>query len=633
MSLNFCCLNHFVFDFIITFIRLIHDMKNIRRILSLLFCCTFLSVMGQDRDISAFLDTVQLRPYTASMHSMTQIRVFPSDSIYIKEYNEVRYFNTDTLFHYLATRGYGAVEDEMYYYYYDIVAYMSPSQAEREVRKVRRIARQYHDADINFESKFLALYVKLDMEDAEEYGAVMDDMYHLAQKEAAHGNVRNEIYLLRFIFNVSYLRGYYARAFRFAKLTADRLDQVTDEQYLDRKATYFMVGNAYHAFRDYNRSIPYLKASLREDGSRHMADRANLRARYNLGNYYASVGDLEQSDFYFLSMWNSPDQVKMRPYYDMSALTGLAINAMKRGKIETSLRVLRLCFAQLHKESFFSLSVRVALYIAECYLAKGDGQAARCMLDSCQVMMKNLEDEKEARHYYTLENRYYTRLGQVEEAQCYLDSALSAYSKHEDKYNTLVILRAEQELFEAEKALRKQQLLHQQTVIQLTVVGLILLAGTLLFILYLYRKKHAAYHQLVLRTQEWAAQMEVALPVKSAEVGIDDLVLMEAIGKLMEEEKIYTDAELNVETLATRLGVNRNAISKAVNSTQQKNFTAFINDYRIREAIRLLSDPVNDRLTTDAIATDSGFNSRETFYRAFKSRTGITPTQFRKNRN
>lgn len=134
------------------------------------------------------------------------------------------------------------------------------------------------------------MYVKLDTEDAEEYGAVMDDMYHLAQKEAAHGNVRNEIYLLRFIFNVSYLRG-----------------------------------------------------------------------------YYASVGDLEQSDFYFLSMWNSSDQVKMRPYYDMSALTGLAINAMKRGKIETSLRVFRLCFAQLQKESFFSLSVRVALYIAECY--------------------------------------------------------------------------------------------------------------------------------------------------------------------------------------------------------------------------------------------------------------------------
>lgn len=196
-----------------------------------------------------------------------------------------------------------------------------------------------------------------------------------------------------------------------------------------------------------------------------------------------------------------------------------------------------------------------------------------------------------------------------------------------------MILRAEQELFETEETLRKQQLLHQQVVIRLTVAALVLLVVTLLFILYLYRKKHAAYHQLVLRMQEWAAREKVAIPSKSPEAETDDLVLMEAIAGLMETEKIYCHLELNAETLAMRLGVSRNAISKAVNSTQQKNFSAFINDYRIREAILLLSDPANDRLTTDAIATDAGFNSRETFYRAFKARTGITPAQFRKNRN
>jgi len=197
----------------------------------------------------------------------------------------------------------------------------------------------------------------------------------------------------------------------------------------------------------------------------------------------------------------------------------------------------------------------------------------------------------------------------------------------------LVILRAEQELFETEKALRKQQLFHQKIIIQLSVAALIVLAGTLLFILYLYRKKRMAYHQLVLRTQEWANRMEIVLPPKANEAETDDLALMETIGRLVEEEKIYCDPELNSELLAARMGVSRNAISKAINSTQQKNFAAFINDYRIREAIRLLSDPANDHLTTDAVATDSGFNSRETFYRAFKARTGITPTQFRKNRN
>lgn len=271
--------------------------------------------------------------------------------------------------------------------------------------------------------------------------------------------------------------------------------------------------------------------------------------------------------------------------------------------------------------------------MVECYLAKGDKASARFMLDSLQMSMKKELSDKEMRYYYTLENQYHTRWGNVEKAHSYLDSILIADRAHEDRYNALVILRAEQELFETEKALRKQQILHQEVIIRLTVAALILLGVTLLFILYLYKKKHAAYHQLVLRTQEWANRVESPLPAKCNEAEADDLALMEAINKLMKEEKIYSDPELTTESLAAWLGVNRNAVSKAVNSTLQKNFSAFINDYRIREAIRLLSDPANDALTTDAIATDAGFNSRETFYRAFKARTGITPIQFRKNRN
>lgn len=604
-----------------------------RYILIVCLCFTCLFVSGQVADLSAFLDTVRLRSYVTPMHSMTRIRVYPSDSIYVKEYKETRYFNTDTLFYYLATRKYEEVEDEMYYYYYDVVPYMSHEQAMREIKKLRRIARRYDSREVYFESEFLALYVELDKDNADKYGAVMDDMYQLAKKEAARGNVRNELYLLRFIFNVSYLDRYYARGFRFARITADRLDRLTDRQYPDRKATYFMVGNAYHAFRDYDRSISYLKASLREDGSRHMADRANLRARWSLGEYYASMGDLEQSDFYFLSMWNSPDKVKKRPFYDVVALAGLAENAMKRGECDTPLRIFNLCLPFLQQEMHDSQSARVALNMAECYLAKGEKSSARSMLDCAGKLISKSGYDKEACHYYTLENRYYTRWGDGSEAQCYLDSILIANRAYEEKYNTLVILRAEQELFETEKELRKQQLFHQRVIIQLTVAALILLAATLLFIIYLYKKKHAAYHQLVLRMQEWATHSEVAMPAASTEVGADDLALMEAISGLMEKEKIYVDPELSTETLAARLGVNRNAISKAVNSTQQKNFTAFINDYRIREAVRLLSDSVNDSLPTDAIATDAGFNSRETFYRAFKARTGITPAQFRKNRS
>lgn len=596
-----------------------------------IYCCLS-SITGKATETSAFLDTVQLRRYEEPMRAITHIKVNPSDSIYVAKYKETRYFNTDTIFHYLATRGYRAVEDELYYYYYDIVACMTEAQAAEEIKKMQRIARRYKNPEVSFEAEFLPLFAKLISDDEILFEQTMDELHLLALKQAELGNTQAEIYILRFIFNVSYINGFYAKGFRFARLTADRLDEVTDEEYPDRKATYFMIGNAYHAFRDYPRSVPYLKASLREDGPRHKADRANLRALSLLGKYYADTGDLEQSDTYYLSMWNSPDQVKTRPLYDISALTGLAVNEMKRGDYDTPLRVFKLCLPYLQQEKSASQEANILVNMAECYLAKDDLPSARRTLDSCSTLIRDAENAEDKRRYYTVENQYYTRIEDSRRAQCYLDSTLAAHRQYEDKYNALVILRAEQELFESEKTLNKQKMLYQQTIIRISLVGLILLGLTLLLILFLYRKKHAAYHQLVLRTQEWATEMEIVHP-KPNEAEADDLALMDAIARLIEEEKVYREPDLNISSLADRLGVSRNAISKAVNTTQQKKFTTFINDYRIRESIRLLSDPANDRMTTDAIATDAGFNSRETFYRAFKARTGITPTLFRKNRS
>ena len=102
------------------------DMNKVGILFLLHLCYFFLPVKGQAIDLSLFLDTVQIRHY-APMRSMTRIKVDPSDSIYVEKYGEMRYYNSDTLFHYLATRGYHAVEDELYYYYYDIVSYMRMS--------------------------------------------------------------------------------------------------------------------------------------------------------------------------------------------------------------------------------------------------------------------------------------------------------------------------------------------------------------------------------------------------------------------------------------------------------------------------------------------------------------------------
>lgn len=43
--------------------------------------------------------------------------------------------------------------------------------------------------------------------------------------------------------------------------------------------------------------------------------------------------------------------------------------------------------------------------------------------------------------------------------------------------------------------------------------------------------------------------------------------------------------------MADLLGTNRTYLSQVINEQTQQNFTQYINNYRINEAIRLLSDP------------------------------------------
>jgi AraC-like DNA-binding protein len=81
--------------------------------------------------------------------------------------------------------------------------------------------------------------------------------------------------------------------------------------------------------------------------------------------------------------------------------------------------------------------------------------------------------------------------------------------------------------------------------------------------------------------------------------------------------------------LAIALRLSEKAISHAVNECTGNNINAFINGYRIRLAERLLLDPSYNYLTIDAIAEESGFSNKVTFYKAFRRVHPFSPKEFK----
>lgn len=98
------------------------------------------------------------------------------------------------------------------------------------------------------------------------------------------------------------------------------------------------------------------------------------------------------------------------------------------------------------------------------------------------------------------------------------------------------------------------------------------------------------------------------------------------IERLINLEKLYHEPAFTRKDMATELGVSEAVVSKVINKHFEKSFPQLINEHRVEDAKRLLSQ-------TDApvkvIASEVGFNSLASFNRVFKDMTGKSPSQFR----
>jgi AraC-like DNA-binding protein len=114
--------------------------------------------------------------------------------------------------------------------------------------------------------------------------------------------------------------------------------------------------------------------------------------------------------------------------------------------------------------------------------------------------------------------------------------------------------------------------------------------------------------------------------------GIDAAKLDEyeaALAAFMKKSRIYLDADLSLEGLATRMKMPKHHLTQLLNDRVMKNFYTFINEYRIAEAVAQIREHVEE-VNILSLAFDCGFNSRSSFNNYFKKITGETPSAFRK---
>ncbi|MNL68388.1 DNA-binding transcriptional regulator AraC [compost metagenome] len=97
----------------------------------------------------------------------------------------------------------------------------------------------------------------------------------------------------------------------------------------------------------------------------------------------------------------------------------------------------------------------------------------------------------------------------------------------------------------------------------------------------------------------------------------------------MRENSLYKNANLSVSELAKTISIPSHQLSQLLNDQLQKNFTSYVNEYRIHEACRMIAE--GHQFSLEAIGYEVGFNSKSTFYTAFKKINSVTPLTYKED--
>lgn len=116
------------------------------------------------------------------------------------------------------------------------------------------------------------------------------------------------------------------------------------------------------------------------------------------------------------------------------------------------------------------------------------------------------------------------------------------------------------------------------------------------------------------------------------EIKNTDLAVIEQLTKAMQEEKLFLNPELTIQQLAQHTGFPVRRLSNTLNRHFKLNFYDYINQYRIALAKEILTTSSQNLSLLD-VMYQVGFNSKPTFYRAFKKQLNLTPVQFYKLAN
>lgn len=445
--------------------------------------------------------------------------------------------------------------------------------------------------------------------------------------------------------NVYYLKGGYATALRSYIDGIKICEEVPGQKELGR--FYNNVGNIYCMFKEYEKGISYYKKA--REFNYKCGDKVNeYKNLVNLTSVCSSLGRIEEAYRYYRASEALKDTTDIDNNFVSRFNYALILLAEK--KRNQAADIMKECISYGKKNGIgaeYLCSVYSRMY--RNYMAMGERDSALIYMRMClDDMQRNglahkfasvLKDYAEVCH----ENGDITKAYDLRSQ--YLEIMDSVYNMKE-----FDMVKNSQFIYEMDKTDKQIAQLHaneeehlrsisHQRIVIAGIIGVLLVVGFLLGMVWRQKKLlNRSYNDLYAVNRDFAATLESmknketapeqpAIPARRN--GLDSEkkhTLAVAIADVMKNPDEFCSPDFSLDRMAELVNSNSRYVSQVINDTFNKNFSNYVNEYRIRLACLRLSDTgAYGNYTLKGIGESVGFRSYTTFVTVFRKITGITP--------
>ena len=449
--------------------------------------------------------------------------------------------------------------------------------------------------------------------------------------------------------DIYYWRGHYAKALSLY-LQGHKICESTEEK---RKIIEFYkcFGNVYCMFKEYAQAVKYYERGY-ELRNQYPDPVITYRLLNNLCHTFYLMGDANNATRYYRLAQQLSKHMpeRQRPDFKFYSSFYLAIINKMNHRYDQAIALLRplVPFAQeKHLPPRYICGAYQEIY--KIFDLKGDIDSTRRYVDLCLTTAEKTRQMHMFTETLGEMSKIYARRGDKKNADLYSRRYRAAADStfNQDEFNKAKTQQFVYEMDKVDKDIAaltaendsRQETIRLQGYMLCGGLALLVVVSVLLFMVYRQKQrlKHSyndlyAINQRLLDMQQQLDEAKSAMKYKSSNLADDRKQdLIKAIAHIMDSTLEYADPEFSLERLASLTGSNSKYVSQAINDGYGKNFSNFVNEYRIRLACRRLTDDEHfGNLTIRSIGASVGYKSNTSFVGCFRKITGMTPSEYQR---